>query len=161
MRAMTKNFGEIEIADDKIIVFDKGIIGFPELREFALIYNEDRGSNGGSIRWLQSMNRGDFAMPVMDPLVVDPSYNPQVDDELLKPLGEMNPDAMLVLVTVTVPKDIKDITVNLKAPIIINGCNRTAAQLIVDGDEYKVKFPIYDILQMRKAEGKVSEQGGV
>lgn len=161
MRAMTKNFGEIEIADDKIIVFDKGIIGFPELREFALIYNEDRGSNGGSIRWLQSMNRGDFAMPVMDPLVVDPSYNPQVDDELLKPLGEMNPDAMLVLVTVTVPKDIKDITVNLKAPIVINGCNRTAAQLIVDGDEYKVKFPIYDILQMRKAEGKVSEQGGV
>ena len=100
-------------------------------------------------------------MPVMDPLVVDPSYNPQVDDELLKPLGEMNPDAMLVLVTVTVPKDIKDITVNLKAPIVINGCNRTAAQLIVDGDEYKVKFPIYDILQMRKAEGKVSEQGGV
>ena len=161
MRAMTKNFGEIEIADDKIIVFDKGIIGFPELREFALIYNEDRGSNGGSIRWLQSMNRGDFAMPVMDPLVVDPSYNPQVDDELLKPLGEMNPDAMLVLVTVTVPKDIKDITVNLKAPIVINACNRTAAQLIVDGDEYKVKFPIYDILQMRKAEGKVSEQGGV
>ena len=161
MRAMTKNFGEIEIADDKIIVFDKGIIGFPELREFALIYNEDRGSNGGSSRWLQSMNRGDFAMPVMDPLVVDPSYNPQVDDELLKPLGEMNPDAMLVLVTVTVPKDIKDITVNLKAPIVINGCNRTAAQLIVDGDEYKVKFPIYDILQMRKAEGKVSEQGGV
>lgn len=161
MRAMTKNFGEIEIADDKIIVFDKGIIGFPELREFALIYNEERGSNGGSIRWLQSMNRGDFAMPVMDPLVVDPSYNPQVDDELLKPLGEMNPDAMLVLVTVTVPKDIKDITVNLKAPIVINGCNRTAAQLIVDGDEYKVKFPIYDILQMRKAEGKVSEQGGV
>lgn len=161
MRAMTKNFGEIEIADDKIIVFDKGIIGFPELREFALIYNEDRGSNGGSIRWLQSMNRGDFAMPVMDPLVVDPSYNPQVDDELLKPLGEMNPDAMLVLVTVTVPKDIKDITVNLKAPIVINGCNREAAQLIVDGDEYKVKFPIYDILQMRKAEGKVSEQGGV
>ena len=161
MRAMTKNFGEIEIADDKIIVFDKGIIGFPELREFALIYNEDRGSNGGSIRWLQSMNRGDFAMPVMDPLVVDPSYNPQVDDELLKPLGEMNPYAMVVLVTVTVPKDIKYITVNLKAPIVINGCNSAAAQLIVDGDEYKVKFPIYDILQMRKAEGKVSEQGGV
>lgn len=159
MIAMTKNFGEVEIADDKIIVFDKGIIGFPELREFALIFNEERGSNGGSIRWLQSMNRPDFAMPVMDPLTVAPNYNPQVDDELLKPLGALDPDAMLVLVTVTVPKDIKDITVNLKAPIVINGTNRAAAQLIVDGDEYKVKFPIYDILQMKKAEGKVTEGG--
>lgn len=161
MRAMTKNFGEIDIADDKIIVFDKGIIGFPELREFALIYNEERGSNGGSIRWLQSMSRPDFAMPVMDPLVVDPNYNPQVDDELLKPLGALDQDAMLVLVTVTVPKDIKNITVNMKAPIVINANTRYAAQLIIDGDEYKVKFPIYDILQMKKAEEKMKEQGGV
>ena len=31
MKINTKFFGEVEIADDKIITFDKGIIGFPEL----------------------------------------------------------------------------------------------------------------------------------
>ena len=74
-----------------------------------------------------------------------------MDDELLKPLGELNPEELLVLVTVTVPQDLTKMTVNLKGPIIINAGNRTACQAIIEGDEYKVKFPIYDILQARKA----------
>lgn len=160
MYAKTKNFGEINIDDDKIIVFENGIVGFPELREFALIYNEERGA-GSSIKWLQSMNNPDFALPVMDPLVVDVSYNPEVEDELLKPLGGLDLEDLLVLVTVTVPKQMKDISVNMKAPIVINAVTKKAVQIIVDGDEYKIKTPIYEVLQMKKAEGKVDAQGGV
>lgn len=160
MYAKTKNFGEINIDDDKIITFENGIIGFPELKEFALIHNEERGA-GSSIKWLQSMNNADFALPVMDPLIVDAAYNPEVDDELLKPLGGLDVEALLVLVTVTVPKQMKDISVNMKAPIVINASTRKAVQIIVDGDEYKVKTPIYETLQMKKAEGKVDTQGGV
>ena len=37
MKINTKFFGEVEIADDKIITFDKGIIGFPELKHFTMI----------------------------------------------------------------------------------------------------------------------------
>ena len=58
---------------------------------------------------------------------------------------------LLVLVTVSVPQELEKMTVNLKGPIIINGANRKACQVIVEGDVYKVKFPIYDILQARKA----------
>ena len=102
------------------------------------------------IRYLQSLDEPAFALPVMDPLYVAPDYNPEVEDELLQPLGEITPDNLFVLVTVSVPKDIKNISVNLQAPLIINADERKAAQIIVEGEEYKVKYPIYEILQAKK-----------
>ena len=85
MRITTRVFGEIEISEDKIITFEKGIIGFPALKKFTLIYDEEKGSNVG-IRFLQSLEEPNFAMPVMDPLLVKEDYNPSVADELLKGL---------------------------------------------------------------------------
>ena len=149
MTITTKVFGEITIDDDKIIHFPGGIIGFPELTDFAMLHDEDEGI--ASIHWMQSIQEPAFAMPVIDPLIVKEDYNPEVDDELLKPLGEMRHEDVLVLVTLTVPQDLTKMSVNLKGPIIINSGNRKACQTIIDGEDYKVKFPIYDILQARKA----------
>lgn len=149
MKIITKIFGEIEIADEKIIHFPSGIIGFPELTDFALVHDEDKGI--GSIHWMQSVQEPAFAMPVMDPLLVRPDYNPEVDDELLKPLGDLNPEEMLVMVTVTVPSDLTKMSVNLKGPIVINAAEKKACQVIVEGEDYVVKFPIYDILNAKKA----------
>ena len=152
MTIVTKVFGEVTIDDDKIIQFPSGIIGFPDLTDFALIHDEEKGS--GSIHWLQSMQEPAFAMPVMDPLLVVPDYNPEVDDELLKKIGEINPEELLVLVTVTVPSDITKMTVNLKGPIVINAAEKKACQIIVEGDGHAVKYPIYDILNAMKKAGE-------
>lgn len=149
MKINTKVFGEVEIADDKIIHFPSGIVGFPELTEFTLLHDEEKGA--GSIHWLQSVQEPGFAMPVMDPLLVCPDYNPEVDDELLKPLGGLDPEEILVLVTVTVPSDLKKMSVNLRGPIIINATAKKACQVIVEGENYQVKYPIYEILSARKA----------
>ena len=149
MKIKTKVFGEVEIADDKIIHFPSGIVGFPELTEFTLLHDEEKGA--GSIHWLQSVQEPGFAMPVMDPLLVCPDYNPEVDDELLKPLGGLDPEEILVLVTVTVPSDLKKMSVNLRGPIIINATAKKACQVIVEGEGYQVKYPIYEILSARKA----------
>ena len=43
MRIETKIFGEIEISDDKVISFQEGIIGFPDLKRFALLHDEEKG----------------------------------------------------------------------------------------------------------------------
>lgn len=118
MQITTKVFGEITVDDDKLIYFPKGIIGFPDLKDFALIHDEEKGSD--SIHWLQSIQEPAFAMPVMDPLLVCSDYNPEADDELLNNLGEIKPDDLLVLVTVTVPSDLTQMSVNLKGPIVIN-----------------------------------------
>ena len=148
MQITTKVFGEITIDDEKIINFPSGIIGFPELTDFALIHDEEKGTD--KIHWLQSLQEPAFAMPVMDPLIVCPDYNPEVDDELLNSIGEIVPEELLVMVTVTIPKDIKNMTVNLKGPMVINAAQRKATQVIVEGDEYQVKFPIYEILNKKK-----------
>lgn len=145
----TRVFGEVTIDNEKIIHFENGIVGFPELTDFALIHDSDKGDNAG-IRWMQSLQETNFAIPVMDPLAVCPEFNPVVDDETLKPIGEINPDELLVLVTVTVPKDLTKMSVNLMAPIVINVAEKKACQLILDGGDYVVKFPIYDILKGKK-----------
>ena len=148
----TRVFGEVDIDPAKIIHFENGIVGFPDLQDFALIHDSDQGDNAG-IRWMQSIEEPAFAMPVMDPLTVKEDYNPEVDDEVLKPIGKLDPEEVLVLVTVTVPKDLKQMSVNLRAPIVINVAERKAVQIIFDRDEYQIKFPIYDILDARKKEG--------
>ncbi len=145
----TRIFGEVTIDADKILRFANGIIGYPDLTEFALIYDEESGENA-SIRWLQSMQKPEFAMPVVDPLAILGSYDPQVNDELLLSTGELHPEEMLVLVTVTVPKDITQMSVNLKAPIIINAKEKRACQIIVEGEMYQVKYPIYERLLAAK-----------
>lgn len=149
MQIKTKVFGEIIIDDDKIIHFPNGIIGFPDLTEFTLVHDVEKGTD--SIHWLQSLQEPAFAMPVMDPLIVCPDYNPEADDELFNVLGEIKPDELLVLVTVTVPSDLTKMSVNLKGPIVINVSEKKALQIIVESDEYQVKFPIYDILNQKKA----------
>ena len=153
MRINTRVFGEIDIEEEKIIHFPGGIIGFPDMTEFALIHNSEKDARC-AVRWLQSMQEPEFAMPVMDPLVVSPDYNPMVEDELLKPIGVLNPESILVLVTMTVPKDIKKMTVNLQAPFVINADEKKACQIIVDTEQYPIRVPMYDILEGMKKEGK-------
>lgn len=148
MLLQTRLFGEVEIDENKMITFENGIIGFPDLKEFFIIRDEEKSSD--SISWLQSRDEKGMAIPVMNPLTVMADYNPVIEDELLKPLGEIKEDNMMALVTVRVPADIKDISVNLKAPIVINADTRKACQLILDDEKYQVRYPIYDILKNEK-----------
>lgn len=157
MKIQTRAFGEVDIEDDKIITFTDGIIGYPELTKFALIYDKEKGSS--SIQWLQSVDEPGFALPVMNPLIVCPDYNPVVEDTILKPVGNLDENDMLVLVTVTIPKDIKEISVNLRGPIVINANECRACQVILDDEEYKIKFPIYDILEKNKNDKKNKKAG--
>lgn len=149
MKINTRIFGTIEVSDDKILTFENGIIGFPDLKHFTLLHDAEKGTDVG-IRFLQSIEEEQFAMPVMDPLIVKPDYDPEVNDELLASLGNLTNDNLLVLVTVTVPSDLKQMSVNLQGPIVINVEEHKACQIIVEGDRYPVKFPIYDILQSGK-----------
>ena len=148
MKAATRLFGKIEIDESKIITFEDGIIGFPDMKKFTLIFDEEKEGRP-SISWLQSMDEPEIAFPVMDPLFVCETYNPSVEDELLKNLGTIKEDNLYVLVTVTVPQNIKELAVNLKAPIVTNTDTRKASQIIVE-DDLPVRYRIYEILEEAK-----------
>ncbi len=51
MNISTKFFGDVDVDEAKIIVFQQGIVGFPDVKEFLLIHDSE-ADNGGGIQWL-------------------------------------------------------------------------------------------------------------
>lgn len=145
---VTKLFGEIGVDKDKIICFQDGIIGFKNLKQFLLIHDSENVDS--KITWMQSVDEPAFAIPVIDPLFVKKDYNPIVEDELLECIGKIVDNEIFVLVTLKVPENIKDMSVNLKAPFVINPNTQKGCQLLVQNDDYMVKYPIYEIINNRK-----------
>ena len=149
MIAKTKFFGEVELDDDKILEFPHGIIGFEELRKFAIIYDE-KNEGATTISWLQSLEEQALALPVIDPLAVTTDYTPMIEDELLEPLGNPADEDLLFLLAMTVPSDMTKVTANMKAPIIVNTVAKKGVQLIVENEDYPVKFNVYESVQKMK-----------
>ncbi len=145
MRINTRYFGTVDLDDDKVIVFDEGLFGFEEYKKFALIFNNE-AKERPSISWLQSVDEQALALPVMIPTIVKPDYNPVVEDDALETLGDWNEENISVLVTVTVPENLSDMTTNLKAPIIINTDSMKGVQTVVENPDYEIRFKIYDLL---------------
>lgn len=149
MKINTKIFGEIEIAEEKLIEFPNGILGFEDLKTFTLVYDVEK-EDRKTVMWLQSIEEPNFAMPVVNPMYVIENYNPTVEDELLKCIGEFAEEELIIVATMTVPSDLTKMTANLKAPIIINSATKKGCQIIVENDEYKIKHEIYEYLQKQK-----------
>ncbi|ADL08334.1 flagellar assembly protein FliW [Thermosediminibacter oceani] len=137
LKIKTKYFGQIEIDENKIITFVSGIVGFESLKKFILI---DHPGNE-QIKWLQSVEEPNFALPLVDPLLFFPDYSPTVSKEYISPLKIQSLADAVVLCVLTVPQDLK-VTVNLKAPIILNPIESLADQIIAENPEYKTKHPI-------------------
>ena len=158
MKAETKFFGTIDIEDEKIIHFPMGIIGFENFKNFALIYDSEREERG-KISWLQSMDEPLLVMPVINPIELVGEYTPIIEDELTKIIGNPADEDLLILVTLSIPSDLTMMTANLRAPFIINTVDRTAMQVIVENQDYDIKFNAYEAIEkMReKAQNKAGE----
>lgn len=147
MSIQTKIFGEIEVDESKVIYFTNGIVGLPDMKRFLLSHDEDE--QAAAILWLQSLDEPAFAIPLMNPFEVVEEYNPMIEDELLAVLDGEKEEDLLVFATLTVPEDVEKMTVNLKAPIIINLETKKGCQVIVE-DDLAIKYPVYDILKNKK-----------
>jgi flagellar assembly factor FliW len=154
MKVQTKWFGDMEISEDKIFTFEKGIIGFEDFKSFTIVFDAEK-EDTTSIYWLQSTEEAALAIPMIDPRNVREDYDPVVEDELVNTLGQNIQDAQLeVFTTITVPEDLKKMTCNLKAPIILNTDTMRGIQVIADNEDYLVRFPIYDILDSKRKDGE-------
>lgn len=152
MLIQTKHFGQIDLDEEKIIHFDNGIMGFEDYKKFTILYNNEKRDKP-VISWLQSVDHADLALPVINPLFVREDYNPCVEDELLDAIGELTEENLVIFLTLTVPADITKMTSNLRAPIIINADTRRGCQIIVENQDYQVKYPVYEKFLQAK-EGK-------
>ncbi len=147
----TRHFGEVEIDETKIVEFAKGIFGFEETKKFIVLYD---GEEGNPFAWLQAINEKDICLPMVNPMLWYPQYSPDVDDELIANIGELNQDALEIYTVVVIPEDIKNITTNLRAPIIMNKETRKGIQAVVNDDEYDIRHNLYEQLQKLKEAGE-------
>lgn len=154
MQVNTRYFGTIDLSEDKVITFDRGLFGFEDYKKYTILYDID----GGDVRisWLQSLDEVALALPVINPMLVKPDYNPVLEDELLSGLGELKDENLVVLLTVTATADVKDTTVNLKAPIIINSDTKKGCQVVAENVDYPVKYNVYSALSALKEKGGAS-----
>jgi flagellar assembly factor FliW len=150
MLIKTRHFGEIDLDENKIIYFNNGILGFEDYKKYTLLYDNEEGARP-DISWLQSLEEPTLAIPLISPFLIKSDYNPEVEDEQLKSLGEITEDNIVVMVSITIPSDVHNMTVNLKAPFIINSDTKKGAQIIVENSDYEIKFRFYEQLKELKA----------
>ena len=147
----TKCFGEIDIAEEKVITFDQGLLGFEEYKQYTILYDVE--SKEDSISWLQSIDEPGLALPIINPLLVKTDYNPMVEDALLESLEGISDENMAIFLVMTVPSDLTKMSVNLKAPLVINSDTKKGIQVIVENQDYTVKHSVYDLFT-------VNDKGG-
>ncbi|HOB91495.1 MAG: flagellar assembly protein FliW [Bacillota bacterium] len=136
MLVANTRFGDLEISEEQIIYFPKGIIGFEGLERYVLLNATDK------VSWLQSVDEPALAFPVVQAPLVYPGYSLYVEDDILSPLGEVDESLMGIYLVLVVPRDPSAATVNLKAPIVISFKSRRGMQLLVDRPEYSMRHRV-------------------
>ncbi|MBE6068663.1 MAG: flagellar assembly protein FliW [Clostridium lundense] len=139
MKLITKYHGVVEYNEEDIITFKKGLPGFENLKKFIVVPFED--NEVFSI--LISIEDMEVGMPVISPFNVYETYEFKLSDEKIKELNINSPEDVMVLNTVTLNTSIKNITVNMKAPIIINIKGKIGEQIILDNEKYMIKESLF------------------
>ena len=140
MKIDTKYFGNIEIGEEKIIHFENGVLGFEDYKEYTILYDNEKEKSFFS--WLQSIEESSLAFPIVNPFNVVENYNPQINDDMLESIGGIQDEDIVVFLMATIPEDVKQASVNMKAPLIINASSRKGVQIIVEGQEYEIKHKL-------------------
>jgi flagellar assembly factor FliW len=152
MKLETRNFGEIEILEEDIIDFKDGLPGFPKDRRFVLLSEDD-----SPVSFLQSVDGGDVSFVVVDMLAFMPDYNPRVDENFIQDLGTFEPANFLIFNIATIFDNLKESTVNLKAPIVVNAVEKKGKQVVCENEEYSVKDALFGHIS---ADAVSQDEGG-
>ena len=121
----TERFGLVTV--DNEIHFAKGLVGFPELTNFTLLAH----APDSAFYWLQSLDDAAFAFVLIH------QSNAVKSNKSINLLENLTGQVYYV---VRVPLDPKKMTVNLRAPLIIDG--GTGYQHVQDGVELSTKEPL-------------------
>lgn len=138
MKLNTKYHGIKDYEESDIITFGKGIPGFDNLKKFILFDVKDNEV----FKVLHSIENNEIGFLVVSPFDVDKNYEFNLDDETIDSLRIKEPSDAMVVNTVTLNSKVEDITVNLKAPIIINLNKKLGKQIILDNEKYGVKHKL-------------------
>lgn len=120
------------------IEFKNGIPGFEEHKKFVLSDIKAQPE----FKSLISLDDEYIGFVCISPFEIDKNYEIEINDEIIENLQIEKAEDVLVLGLVKLGKYIKESTVNLKAPILINTKNNQGIQYIINNDKYSTREPI-------------------
>jgi flagellar assembly factor FliW len=129
MKVDTTRFGPLDIELDDLIHFPAGMLGLEDCRHWVLLAD----AQNETLAWLQSASRPEVALAVVSPRRFVPDYQMRLVKGEVAPLELAAVQDAQVLTIVS--KNERSITLNLKAPLVINLARRLGRQVIVNGDE--------------------------
>lgn len=132
----TSRFGGIEVDDQRFLRFPRGLLGFPEDREFALIQT---GENS-AFYWMQAVGRPELAFVVCDPRMFVADYQVAIKAEDLAEVGLSDTGGSQVFVVVNKVGD--TLTGNLQGPLLINVATRAGKQLVLSEKKYHTRHEL-------------------
>ncbi|MDZ4657692.1 MAG: flagellar assembly protein FliW [Bythopirellula sp.] len=151
MDVFTTRFGVLSVQPHDEIVFEQGLIGLEDCKRWVVLTD----SNNPALGWLQNLDQGHIALGVVSPRRFVPEYQLRVDRADLRTLGLVTiRDAEVVVIASRQPspavdsrlrgndgKDSTGLTLNLRAPLVINVEKRLGCQVIAK-DEHPVQYPL-------------------
>jgi flagellar assembly factor FliW len=139
MTVQTSRFGIVDVDEERIITFARGILGFPRHRQYVLIQPEP----DSTFYWLQSIETADLAFVVTDPLLFVPDYQVPLREETRQDIGLADLSEANVLVIVNKVGD--TLTANMQGPLVIHAVTRAAAQVVISEKKYQTRHPILQL----------------
>ena len=141
----TSRFGTVPVELEDVFMFPYGLIGLEHCRRWVLLSEAENDAVG----WLQSENQPETALAVISPRRFLPDYQIRVNRGQLAPLELSGIDQAFVLNILA--KNEGRLTVNLKAPLIIN-LNRRLGRQVITTDDQSVQFELTaPLMKLRKS----------
>jgi flagellar assembly factor FliW len=139
VRIDTTRFGEVDIPEDKVISFPRGILGFDRLKAYFLMDYKDT-----SIKWLQAVDDPSVAFMVVDPFLFFPEYSPDISPVEKQLLEADYPADLVVMAIMNVRRDETppQVTLNLQAPLVFNASKMRGFQIVMEKSRFGVREPI-------------------
>ena len=141
---VSRALGPIEVPESEAFDMCEPLSGFDGCMRYGLIpHVRDDGSVNDAVLWLQALEAPFHAFVVTDPWIVSPDYAPEVSDADAADLGLRSFEDARVFAILTVPQGPDDVgSVNLRAPIVVNVGTRRAKQVVLLGDEYRIRHEL-------------------
>lgn len=121
-----------------VVEFTEGLLGFPHLRNFRIF--EPQGAY--PLKFLQCVENEDISFTCIDIAAIRTDYQLILEDEDANALALESPSDAMLLATVVIPEDPRQMTANLAGPLLINTRTLKARQLVLSTDDYPLKYPI-------------------
>ncbi len=145
MQVQTTRFGTVEVAEERVLTFPSGLLGFASYRRFVLLQPDEEGV----FYWLQSADTPELAFVVTDPCLWADEYQAVIRQEQLDMMGISGITGAQLFVIVNKYDD--TLTANFQGPLVINLSNQQGMQLVLADRKWTTRHEIARLAEGQKA----------